>query len=126
VKRVLALAVLAVAFAVVASPATAATYTTSCPAADTACAALAERLEAGVAAEEANGVKLDTANTSLAEISDKLDPATAPAEIAGTVALSPDDADRLDIAAWGVWFLAGLTCCLLFSQLWHRAWSFWK
>jgi hypothetical protein len=106
-------------------PLLAATYTTTCPATDDACLALAERLEAATAATEANGSKLDDANDKLDALHTDLTTSSGPSEIAGTVALSSDDADRLDIAAWGVWFLAGLTCCLLFSQLWHRAWKFW-
>jgi hypothetical protein len=30
------------------------------------------------------------------------------------------------LTSWGVWFLCGLTVCLLFAHMWHRVWAFWR
>jgi hypothetical protein len=119
----LAGAAIAVAFAL---PAGAATYTLTCPTADDSCKALAERLEAQVAATEANGVKLDAANTKLDAITAAVgsDPGTT--EVAGVVALSDDDASRLDLAWWGVWLVAGFLLVLIAAPMWERAWRFWR
>src|SRR5262245_48983230 len=42
------------------------------------------------------------------------------------VALDGEASDRLDVTGWGVWFLAGLTVCLLFAAKWDRVWRFWR
>jgi hypothetical protein len=60
-------------------------------------------------------------------IADKLDdPPPAAGPVSGTVALDGEASDRLDLTAWGVWFLAGLTVCLLFASKWDRVWRFWR
>jgi hypothetical protein len=93
--------------AVSAGSASAATYAHNCPPTDAACLALAERLE-----------QLDADTVA------NLPPPAGP--VTGTVALSADDASRLDLSGWGVWFACGLLVCLLFAQMWHRVWGFWR
>ena len=96
-----------VAVAVVTGTASAATYAHDCPPTDAACLAITERLE-----------QLDA--DTVANLPVPAGP------VSGTVALSADDASRLDLSSWGIWFLCGLTVCLLFAQLWHRVWKFWR
>jgi hypothetical protein len=106
-SRLLVVGALCVAVLVISGTASAATYTHDCPPADAGCLALAERLE-----------QLDA--DTVANLPGPAGP------ISGTVALSSDDADRLDLSSWGIWFLCGLTVCLLFASLWHRVWKFWR
>jgi hypothetical protein len=102
-----------------AAAASAATFVNDCPSTDAACKALAERSEALVAATEANGHKLDLLHGDLTTTS-------GPTTVDGTVQLAADDADRAELTAWGIWFLAGVLLVLLFANLWHRAWKFWQ
>jgi hypothetical protein len=87
----------------------AASYSNDCPVADLSCIALAERLEALVAETEAQTALMSGAG---------------PSEVSGTVALSTDDRDRLDLMWWAAWALVGLTLCMLLAQKWHSAWRF--
>jgi hypothetical protein len=119
VRVVLTLLAGAAIAAVFALPAGAATYTLTCPTADDACKALAERLEAQVAATEANGAKLDQLHTDLTTTG-------GATEVAGTVALSDDDASRLDLVWWGVWINSGFLLVLIAAPIWERAWRFWR
>lgn len=49
--------------------------------------------------------------------------ASSGAPVSGTVALSADDAHRLDLAWWGMWALVGLVLVLLIAPRWFRAFS---
>jgi hypothetical protein len=113
----LALAAMLAALAVLGGTAGAAsaatTYTKDCPPTNAECLALAERAEA-------TNDKLDQLHAdNLAAAS----PGTT--DVAGTVALSPDDAQRLDLSAYGVWFLGGLLLILIAAPMFTRAFRFW-
>lgn len=95
----------------------AATYSTACPAADAACAALAERLEVLVAELESQDRDYSTV---LAEIAANTS-GEGPAEVSGTVALSADDRYRLDLIWIAVGVLIGVSLFALLAPAWHRA-----
>jgi hypothetical protein len=88
----------------------AATYTHNCPPTDDSCAALAERIE-----------QLDADTIANAPL-----PPEPAGPISGTVALSSDDADRLDLAWRGVWFLTGAVLVLMLGPLFVKAFRFWR
>lgn len=76
------------------------------------CAALAERIEAQVAATEA-------VDARLASMDD-----TGPGTSAQRVALSPSDRNRLDYMWWGAWAIVGLMMVSLIATKWYSVWRF--
>lgn len=121
-RRVVLVAALVLAFlslGLVTDTASAATYTNDCPAADDACKALAERSAQTNDELELLADKLDALHADLTTT-----PGTT--DIAGTVALSSDDAERLDLVWYGVWLLAGITLVLIVAPMFVKAFRFWS
>lgn len=119
-RVVVALAVTLILTGLRASGALGATYATSCPTpagTDPACEALAERLEAVVAAVEG----APDYSTVLGSIDANTGGGGEPSEISGTVALSGDDRDRLDLTWWGQWATVGLMFALMLAPRWFSA-----
>ncbi len=82
---------------------------TACPPSDDACAALADRLDALTAAVAAIPA-----------------PSSGPAEVSGTVALSPGDSAKLDLAWGGIWLGLGMGAALVVGRMFNaeaRKWS---
>lgn len=114
VALVAAVLVIASAFPAVAAGAT---YSLSCPVADESCAALAERLEVLVAELESQDRDYSTV---LAGIESNTG-GEGPSEVSGTVALSGEDKDRLDLIWTGLGILIGVSLFALLAPAWHRA-----
>jgi hypothetical protein len=45
---------------------------------------------------------------------------------AASSTFSAEDSGRLNIIGWGVWFLVGLTFCVMVSALWQRSFRLWS
>jgi hypothetical protein len=48
------------------------------------------------------------------------------AEQQDALLVEAQDHDRSDLAAWGVWFVAGVLLVSLFAPRWHGSWRFWR
>jgi outer membrane murein-binding lipoprotein Lpp len=106
----------------------------ACPSGDDSCAALAARLDQLDADVTQVQHDVETTDTDLNAQGDRLHAdmstldtdlnATSGAPVSGTVALSPDDATRLDLVWWGAWALVGLAFVGLIVGVWYRAWGF--
>jgi hypothetical protein len=125
-KVLIALGVVALAMLIVISGARAATYATTCPVADAACLALAERLEILVTELESKpetDAEFDY-STVLGNIESNTSGGGAPSgtqsvsgtvAIAGPVQLSSQDRESASAAWYGVWALVGLTLVLMIA-----------
>jgi hypothetical protein len=82
--------------------------TPACPPTDDACSALAGRL--------------DTLHDDLTTLDADLT-ASAGEPVSGTVALDPDTTDRLDLAWWGMWAVAGLLLLQIIAPAWRRVFT---
>jgi hypothetical protein len=97
------------------------------PVTDATGAALCERLEAIYDTETQLRVGLVNNGLDVWVRNDSGEPvpvtggSSGPSEISGTVALSQDDRDRMDLSWWGTWALVGLMFVLIVAPRWFSA-----